>query len=66
MNEGRADADKDMDLAAVEQLRSAHERIRGELARVIVGQDRVVEELLIALFAGGHCILEGCPGWPRR
>ncbi|NLX23606.1 MAG: MoxR family ATPase [Phycisphaerae bacterium] len=62
MNEGRADADKDMDLAAVEQLRSAHERIRGELARVIVGQDRVVEELLIALFAGGHCILEGVPG----
>ncbi len=50
------------DVAAVAQLRQAHDRIRAELARVIVGQDRVVEELLIALFAGGHCILEGVPG----
>ncbi len=50
------------DVAAVARLRLAHDRIRAELARVIVGQDRVVEELLIALFAGGHCILEGVPG----
>ncbi|GMV96366.1 MAG: MoxR family ATPase [Phycisphaerae bacterium] len=50
------------DLAAVERLREAHQRILGELGKVIVGQDRVLEELLIALFAGGHCILEGVPG----
>ncbi len=50
------------DLAAVERLRTAHATIRRELAKVIVGQDRVVEELLIALFAGGHVILEGVPG----
>jgi MoxR-like ATPase len=50
------------DLAAVEQLRGAHDRIRADLGKVIVGQDRVIEELLIALFAGGHCILEGVPG----
>jgi len=50
------------DLAAVEQLRTAHDRIRAELGKVIVGQDRVVEELLIALFSGGHGILEGVPG----
>ncbi|HSW47216.1 MAG TPA: MoxR family ATPase [Phycisphaerae bacterium] len=50
------------DLAAVERLRAAHDCIRAELAKVIMGQDRVVEELLIALFAGGHCILEGVPG----
>src|SRR3990172_1617983 len=50
------------DLAAVGQLRSAYERIRAELGKVIVGQDRVLEELLTALFANGHCILEGVPG----
>jgi MoxR-like ATPase len=50
------------DLAAAQRLREAGERIRSELRKVIVGQDRVVEELLIALFAGGHCILEGVPG----
>jgi MoxR-like ATPase len=52
----------DDDLAAVQRLRDAGERIRAELRKVIVGQDRVVDELLIALFAGGHCILEGVPG----
>jgi MoxR-like ATPase len=50
------------DLAAAARLREAGQRIRAELCKVIVGQDRVVEELLIALFAGGHCILEGVPG----
>jgi MoxR-like ATPase len=36
--------------------------IRRELAKVIVGQDRVIEELLIGLFARGHCLLVGVPG----
>ena len=36
--------------------------IRRELAKTIVGQDRVVEELLIGLFARGHCVLVGVPG----
>jgi MoxR-like ATPase len=52
----------DADLAAVEKLSDAYGRIRGELAKVIVGQERVIEELLIALFCRGHCILEGVPG----
>ena len=38
------------------------ESLRAEISKVIVGQDRVVEELLIALFAGGHCLLVGVPG----
>ncbi len=42
----------------VEQL----ERVRAEIARVIVGQAVVVEQLLIGLLAGGHCLLEGVPG----
>ncbi len=50
------------DLDAVQQLKSAFESIRKQLANVIVGQDKVIEELLIALFSRGHCILEGVPG----
>src|SRR5439155_6525519 len=50
------------DLEAVRRLCEAFDNIKKQLARVIVGQDQVIEELLIALFAGGHCILEGVPG----
>jgi len=50
------------DTEAVEELRSAYNGIRRELGKVIVGQEEVVDQLLIALFAGGHCILEGVPG----
>src|SRR4051812_3210460 len=50
------------DIAAVDRLRDAYAKIRGELGKGIVGQDKVLEELLMALFAGGHVILEGVPG----
>src|SRR3989475_4654040 len=50
------------DLEAVRQLRDGFNNIKQQLARVIVGQDQVIEELLIALFSRGHCILEGVPG----
>src|SRR5580704_994735 len=50
------------DLEAVRRLRAAYDNIKQQLGRVIVGQDRVIEELLIALFSRGHCILEGVPG----
>ena len=50
------------DIEAVDQLKSAYAKVRQELSRVIVGQDEVLEQLMIALFAGGHCILEGVPG----
>jgi MoxR-like ATPase len=50
------------DLQAVEQLRQGYARIRAELAKVIVGQDDVIEQLLVALFSNGHVILEGVPG----
>src|SRR5437868_10088139 len=50
------------DLHAIGQLRDAFKSIKQQLARVIVGQDQVIEELLIALFSRGHCILEGVPG----
>jgi len=50
------------DREAVAKLRSAFEAIKAELRKVIVGQDQVVDELLIAIFSRGHCILEGVPG----
>jgi len=50
------------DAAAVDDLVQAFARLRGEIARVVVGQERVVEELMIALLCQGHCILEGVPG----
>src|SRR5216117_1347145 len=46
----------------VEQILSGRARIQAELAKVIVGQKEVIEELLIALFAGGHCLITGAPG----
>src|SRR6188472_3134946 len=50
------------DLEAVQKLKSAFDSIRKQLSNVIVGQDAVVQQLLIALFSRGHCILEGVPG----
>jgi MoxR-like ATPase len=50
------------DMEAVRRLRDGFNQIKQQLARVIVGQDQVIEELLIALFGRGHCILEGVPG----
>jgi MoxR-like ATPase len=48
--------------AAIHRLGDARERILSQLAQVIVGQDQVIEELLISLFSRGHCLLEGVPG----
>ena len=50
------------DVQAVAQLNQARERIQAEVRKVIIGQDDVVEHLLTALFANGHCLLVGVPG----
>ncbi len=50
------------DLAGLSRLRQARDDIRKQIAGVIVGQDDVVEQLLVCLFSRGHCILEGVPG----
>ncbi|MFA4028520.1 MAG: hypothetical protein GDYSWBUE_000424 [Candidatus Fervidibacterota bacterium] len=52
----------DDELRAVERLREAREAILGEIRKVIVGQDEVIELVLIALFSQGHCLLIGVPG----
>ncbi|HEV3024192.1 MAG TPA: AAA family ATPase, partial [Pirellulales bacterium] len=53
---------KDDDVQAVQRLNDAYRRICGELSKVIVGQQGVIEELLVAMFACGHCLLVGVPG----
>ena len=50
------------DIQAAERLTGAYETIRKEMARAIVGQEQVLEELLVCIFARGHAILEGVPG----
>ncbi len=50
------------DAARAEQLRHAYQRIRQEVSKVVVGQDETIEQLLIAMLARGHCLLEGVPG----
>jgi MoxR-like ATPase len=46
----------------VEQLIAGRARIQSELEKVIVGQKAVIEQILIALFSGGHCLITGAPG----
>src|SRR5438034_9678993 len=50
------------ELSAVEKLQKGYHNMRAELGKVIVGQEAVIEELLIALFCRGHAMLEGVPG----
>src|ERR1700723_3287084 len=52
----------DDDVQAVQRLNDAYQRITHELSKVIVGQQKVIEELLVAMFARGHCLLVGVPG----
>jgi MoxR-like ATPase len=55
-------APSDADFQAAERAAAAYRAVRDELGKVIVGQTAVVDELLVALFAGGHCLLLGVPG----
>ncbi|HEX2268553.1 MAG TPA: hypothetical protein VHH35_03420, partial [Pyrinomonadaceae bacterium] len=46
----------------LDKLGSARERLLGEIRKAIIGQDEVVEQVLLALFVGGHSIITGVPG----
>ncbi len=54
--------DDSVDESVIERLGVAVEGIREQLRQVIVGQDEVIDQLLICLFSRGHCMLEGVPG----
>ncbi|MBU6400925.1 MAG: MoxR family ATPase [Verrucomicrobia bacterium] len=55
-------AGRDGDVAAIDELRRCYQRIRAELAKVIIGQEEVIERLLICILARGHGLLMGVPG----
>ncbi|MFN9942879.1 MAG: AAA family ATPase, partial [bacterium] len=50
------------DLQRAERLRSACQRIREEVGKLVVGQEETIEQLLIAILSRGHCLLQGVPG----
>ncbi len=54
--------DQSDDVAAIQRLRDSHGAITKQLSKRIVGQQQVLEEMLIAVLAGGHCLLVGVPG----
>src|SRR5260370_32529231 len=51
----------DSDLAAIERLNEGYRRMRKEIGKVVIGQQRVLEELLISIFAPRHCLQVGAP-----
>src|SRR5881628_1982728 len=60
--EPQAPQPADADLRAVQGLKASAERIKSELSKVIVGQEAVVEEVLIAILTRNHALLVGVPG----
>src|SRR6266404_337117 len=50
------------DIHAVQQLRSAHQQMRSEVGKIIIGQEKVLDELLMAIFCRSHALLVGVPG----
>lgn len=50
------------DVAAIEQFVKRYKDLKTEIAKVIVGQDEVVNQILISIFSGGHSLLIGVPG----
>jgi MoxR-like ATPase len=59
---GGAAGPTESDLALLEQLRGAHRQLRAEIGKVIVGQEEVLDQLLIAIFCRAHALLVGVPG----
>ncbi len=57
-----AEIDSPDDLALVKQMQDGRDQIVGEIKKIIIGQEDIIDELLIALFAGGHCLVTGVPG----
>ena len=53
---------KRTDIEAVKELNGSYQRIKNEIAKVIVGQETVIEQLFISLLSRGHCLLVGVPG----
>src|SRR5262249_56248599 len=50
------------DIQMLESLRTAHQQMRREIGKIIIGQEKVLDELLMAIFCRGHALLVGVPG----
>lgn len=55
-------SNEELEEQAIRGLTVAYQRMRAEIGKVVIGQDEVVDELLIAMFCRGHCLLVGVPG----
>ena len=54
--------EEELDEGRIEQIQAGRDKLLHEIRKVIIGQDDVIEQVLIALFAGGHCLITGVPG----
>ena len=61
-NNNTSNTPSDDDVVVIDELRSTYESMKSEMAKVIVGQDEVVENLLITILSRGHALLMGVPG----
>ncbi len=61
-NHNTSNTPSDDDVVVIDELRSTYESMKSEMAKVIVGQDEVVENLLITILSRGHALLMGVPG----
>jgi len=57
-----SDASTEISAESIDLLHKAYADLKEQIGRVIIGQDAVIDQLLIALFSRGHCLLEGAPG----
>jgi MoxR-like ATPase len=55
-------ASSDKDVAAIEEMRELYQQLRAEIAKIIIGQEEVIEKLLICILSRGHGLLMGVPG----
>ena len=62
MSGGNAPGASASDLEAIQKLGAARKKLKEEIAKVIIGQEHIVDDLLTALFARGHCLMIGVPG----
>ncbi len=53
------------DVSALKNLVTKHLELKKEIAKVIIGQEKVIEEILLAIYSGGHALLIGVPGLQR-
>ena len=61
-SEPASQLDTDEAKALIESFQGSLDAIRGEVKKVIIGQDEVVDHLLVTLLVGGHCLITGMPG----